>query len=468
MTGQGPDTTGRGANEVPAAAGIPRRRALAQVGTVAAGVGALVHAESVRAAPAPTHVQTAFNVRDYGAVGDGATDNTARIQAAISAARAGGGIVFFPPGTYLTRRLTLYSRVHLYGSGGDATVLKLWPGANSAIIESDGFAKLAGTRSADGITLFGVRDLALDGNKAQNAKAGYGLRLYGYGYELIEVIAFNCRNDGIYSEWGPAANLPAASHQMEARLSAVRSHDNSSDGISFNGPHDSMFINCVTFHNGGAGFRMGGHCHGTSMVNCHAWGADQNLSFDLAAPAIRCMNCYADLDGGVGVRIASNDCHWIGGVVLGYNHSGRNQEIGIQFVAGPRPGEPAGSVVDTKILNCGTAAVDFGADRGLSSIRASVSQPGVEDGNGSPVPGTGLGWIGTPAATTQVEITQGLGNNEKNLVIRPAFDLREQETPPRPAAGTARIFARDAGGKTQLCALFPSGAVQVLATEPGP
>ena len=43
-----------------------------------------------------------FNVKAYGAVGDGVTDDTAAIQAAVdAAAAAGGGTVFFPRGTYI-------------------------------------------------------------------------------------------------------------------------------------------------------------------------------------------------------------------------------------------------------------------------------------------------------------------------------------------------------------------------------
>ena len=40
------------------------------------------------------------NVRDFGAAGDGVADDGAAINAAIEAAAVGGGVVFFPAGTY--------------------------------------------------------------------------------------------------------------------------------------------------------------------------------------------------------------------------------------------------------------------------------------------------------------------------------------------------------------------------------
>jgi hypothetical protein len=457
---------------------VTRRAAITTAGVLATSVGlgaagvvtagpAIAAAAKAYGAKGPGPAgHSAFNVREYGAAGDGDTDDTAKIQAAIDAARATGGIVFFPPGTYSTGRLILYSRVHLRGSGVDATVLRLRPGADSAILESEGFSTLTGTRSDGGITTFSVRDLTLDGNKAHNRAGGYGMRVYGYGYELTEIVVFNCGGDGIVSEWGPTAGLPPPSHQMEARLSAVRSHDNEGYGVNFAGPHDSMFVNCLAFENRAGGFRMAGDSNGSLMVSCHARGPNQHVSFELAAAGISCMNCCADLDGGVGVRVFRNDCRWIGGLVVGQNHAKPATEIGVQFVPGAHPTEPAGTVIDTKIMNCGTAAVDFGADRGLSSVRATLSQPGVPDANGKPVAGTGLGWIGTPAPTTQVEITEGIGSSDRNLVVRPAFDLRAQPPPPAPGADSVRIFARTVGGRTQLCAMFPSGAVQVMATQP--
>ena len=63
-------------------------------------------------APAPAPQK--FNVKDFGATGDGTTKDTAAIQKAIDAcAQAGGGEVDFPAGTYLTGGLELKSHVHL-------------------------------------------------------------------------------------------------------------------------------------------------------------------------------------------------------------------------------------------------------------------------------------------------------------------------------------------------------------------
>ena len=56
-----------------------------------------------------------FNVKDYGATGDGITDDTAAVQAAEDAAGVNGGVVFYPAGAYLQGPVTLRSNVSHMG-----------------------------------------------------------------------------------------------------------------------------------------------------------------------------------------------------------------------------------------------------------------------------------------------------------------------------------------------------------------
>ena len=69
-----------------------------------------------------------INVLDYGATGDGATNDTAAIQAAINALPANGGAIYFPVGTYLTDSLTGVTGLKFLGDGSGyygGTVIKL-------------------------------------------------------------------------------------------------------------------------------------------------------------------------------------------------------------------------------------------------------------------------------------------------------------------------------------------------------
>lgn len=71
------------------------------------------------------------NVRDFGAAGDGVTDDTEAIQHAVDEA---GGLIEFPPGDYLIKRpivlqLNKCGRTSIHGSGGTAKVIMAGPGA---------------------------------------------------------------------------------------------------------------------------------------------------------------------------------------------------------------------------------------------------------------------------------------------------------------------------------------------------
>jgi len=83
------------------------------------------------------------NVKTYGAVGDGTTNDTAAINAAITAAGTNSSI-FFPSGTYLvTSTLTMLSGQCFFGEGGSmqgtSTIKK---GANGDLITMVGLCRL--------------------------------------------------------------------------------------------------------------------------------------------------------------------------------------------------------------------------------------------------------------------------------------------------------------------------------------
>lgn len=65
-----------------------------------------------------------YNVKAYGAVGDGSTDDTSAIQSALTAAAgAGGGIVYLPEATYVVSNITIDSYVELQGAGRGTQLL---------------------------------------------------------------------------------------------------------------------------------------------------------------------------------------------------------------------------------------------------------------------------------------------------------------------------------------------------------
>ena len=89
-----------------------------------AAVPVAVIAVALACGAAPSHVGAgaatagAVDVRSHGARGDGKTDDTAAVQAAIDAAHgAGGGTVLFPPGTYVVTSVGLRPGIRYSGYG---------------------------------------------------------------------------------------------------------------------------------------------------------------------------------------------------------------------------------------------------------------------------------------------------------------------------------------------------------------
>src|SRR5579864_5547214 len=108
--------------------GIARRGFLKAAG--AGLMGALVGLREGAIAESGSERKPLYDVRAFGAKGDGTSLDTAAIQRAIdAAAAAGGGTVEFPAGNYLSYSIHLKSHVGLYLSHG-ATVVAADPPAD--------------------------------------------------------------------------------------------------------------------------------------------------------------------------------------------------------------------------------------------------------------------------------------------------------------------------------------------------
>jgi hypothetical protein len=292
--------------------------------------------------PDGKHQYQFFNVKEYGAIGDGTTDDTAAITNAINAANTpSGGVVFFPAGTYITGPQTIYSNITYLGSGVGASIIQLKPGSNAALFKADQFDANTGTTNT-GISKFAFRQLTLDGNKAGQTAKSLGLQIYGYNYVVDSVWIQNCYGGGVYSEWNGPAN------PMEAYWSNFKIWNWSqpgSIGLDWNGPHDSVFSNGIvatldsSITVGGTtayGIRLlgvidSGHAGGEVFTNVHEWGRAHYGWY--TSSQIFCSNCQGE--GGIIANVVFDapGCVWMGGTIYGTNGNSGTQpnEVGLQI-----------------------------------------------------------------------------------------------------------------------------------------
>lgn len=127
------------------------------------------------------------DVRSYGAKWDGTTDDASAVQDALDAV-SGAGVVTLPPGTgIIGTALVCKSGVTLRGAGVDVTTIKVKDSADVSAITV-----------GSGITRACIRDLTIDGNKANQTDAVHGIACQGDTQTMItNVRVTSCKGDGI-------------------------------------------------------------------------------------------------------------------------------------------------------------------------------------------------------------------------------------------------------------------------------
>lgn len=111
------------------------------------------------------------SVKDFGAVGNGSTDDSAAFQAALDYVESiGGGAVNVPRGNWRVRDITVAAKCHLIGAGEEATVLRFMQSGDNLADSSTWTVVVDGSFSS-------VRDLTIEGTVSGTLRKGNGLRL---------------------------------------------------------------------------------------------------------------------------------------------------------------------------------------------------------------------------------------------------------------------------------------------------
>lgn len=172
--------------------------------------------------------------QQFGAEGDGVTDDTASINAAISYLNGiGGGILFFPSGTYLldgpntgAGGIALLSNVSLLGSGRGATVIR------SA--DNSGVPCIVGTS----ITNFSIEDLTADGNRANQTVLTHAISIPNTSNGLLSNLhVMNSGAYGIAAQVGTMTDLKFEKLLLEgigADGFDFKNHNDNNSGLFFN------------------------------------------------------------------------------------------------------------------------------------------------------------------------------------------------------------------------------------------
>lgn len=157
----------------------------------------------------------------WGAKGDGVTDNTAAIQAAINAVPAKGALVF-PSGTYLTGRLRLKSHIKLLGRGG-----VLQAAGNNAVLSNWDPATYDKTTRADSQGAIDCVFATLDGLHLTSSYAAPVMDFMSLRYSRI--LNITCEN----TKWPVRLRSRCSNNYFAGNMFNYGGTDGGTDSVAF-------------------------------------------------------------------------------------------------------------------------------------------------------------------------------------------------------------------------------------------
>jgi Pectate lyase superfamily protein len=306
----------------------PTRRGFLGQAAGAAAVSAVVIGGAEAAGMSPAQAQSTsepglYDVTDYGAEGNGSTDGTAAIQAAIAAAQenAYGGVVYFPIGRYVVSAplVVTGSDILILGNGPLATMGGAGDndGNCTTIMPAPTWAQGSATQPAcilfDAVTAgadlnrCGVERLAINGGNLPSTTQMHGIATYGYA--------------GAFSVTG--CIVASIANTSSFGITNTTSYSTTAQG-------NSIIRNLVQSV-GGDGYDLASG--DLTVEHCHAQGCGGNgFSITATGGDTRIANCRGDLSGLNGFYINVPCGEFLGMVQLANCSTQRNMNNGIRII----------------------------------------------------------------------------------------------------------------------------------------
>ena len=345
-------------------------------------------------------INDVIDVKDFGAVGNGVTNDTSAFQSALNSAALTSGTVFVPPGTYVLNSITVPSGVTLKG----------WEGAKLIPIAGfgSGAALITIASGAVGSAVYGFTiDIPLSFSNSSGVYVNTNAQFCkvtdlhfpnGGGFAVNLVQTQNCRVERINIL---AANIMGISAQSGANN---RIYDCYVTGVV--GSHHmqltseiySEITNCRSYLETGSGFGMNlNKCNFCTIRNCFT----QDSSFE-------------------GINITDSTRCTITGCSVVYTGS-QSQDFGISIEASTGAGSSLNMITNNIVHRSGKSGIaiagSFVANAGNIIANNSIYSPGMLN---LPNDGGILIYQGTGTATQNLvenNIIYGDGSHTKYGVL---------------------------------------------------
>lgn len=300
-------------------------------------------------------IKSYFEPGDFGAKGDGVTDDTTALQAALTAAGAVGGWVYLRPRTYLITSVSVPAGVFMSGAG-DSSILKTTSNLSAVIISGADVIlskfKIQGNNtgaSQDGITVgpYGISggfarvrilnvsveslgragifvapvttDVYQHGVLIQGVRAtvcGYGIWLHGEYNRVVGCDVWN-NTTGMYV---PGGNNIVTGCTICNNVTGINIVGGGNDG-------HGMISTCDINHNTTNILVNNTLANGMPFVGCNIYGVGTSINL-ISSVGVRFLKCSIDIanlyfDGSVGTQFQG--CLWpmtAAANILNHNYNG--------------------------------------------------------------------------------------------------------------------------------------------------